>query len=234
VIRPLTDDEIGRLEKALGQPIERTYLAHWVVQAIQAFTWILTLPSPRDRRDDLKKIAEQGRKWIDTLEQSRTTPLLTPVLDVEQLMSAVRGFCDAVNSLARQLDQAVGPGHPRTNVALEALLEPLIGIGKRAKVLPSTPNRFDPGSPAPPFFGFVTEVLDVAMDVTRSSPLPADQIDTALAALSNVTDQSLVKIIEGLRGRIRDYREGTIGLVEWNIAADDERDRPKQRQSDIE
>src|SRR5215469_15923187 len=81
-IRPLTDDEIGRLEKALGQPIERTYLAHWVWRAIQAFIWFMTLPSPRERRDDLKKFAEQGRKWIETLEKSDSTRLLTPVLDV--------------------------------------------------------------------------------------------------------------------------------------------------------
>jgi len=123
-IRPLTDDEIGRLEKALGQPIERTYLAHWVWRAIQAFIWFMTLPSPRERRDDLKKFAEQGRKWIETLEKSHSTRLLTPVLDVEQLMSSVRGFCDAVDTLAQQLDQAVGPrtGHRRQRAGPPASL----------------------------------------------------------------------------------------------------------------
>jgi hypothetical protein len=241
-IRALTDDEIARLEEALGQPIERTYLVHWVSRAIKDFIGLMTLPSPRERRDDLKAMAEQGRKWIETVEQSRSTPLLPAVLpaelDVEHLISSARTFCDLVESLARQLDQAVGPGHPRTNLALEAFLNCLIGIAKRAKVLPSTPSRvlldlID--SPAgPPFFSFVNEALDIAMGVIRSSPLPHDQMDAALAVLSKVTDQSLVKILEGLRGRIGNYREGTIGLVEWNIAEDGERDRPEDSESSAE
>ena len=229
-MRPLTDNEIARLERALGSPIERNYLAYWVSRAIEAFIVLMTLPPPRERRDDLKEIAEQGHKWIKTVEQSRSTPLLPAVLEVEQLTSSVRTFCDAVASLARQLDQAVGPGHPRTNVALVAFLDPLIGIAKRAKVLPSTPSRALLGAsdapPGPPFFGFVTEALDIAMDVIRSSPLPQDQMDAALAALSNVTDQSLVKTLEGLRGRMGDYREGAAGLVEWHPA--EELDRAQQ------
>jgi hypothetical protein len=113
---------------------------------------------------------------------------------------------------------------------LEAFLNPLIGIAKRANVLPSTPSRALLGAsdsaPGSPFFSFVTEALDIAMDVIRSSPLPQDQIDAALAALSNVTDQSLVKTLEGLRGRIGDYREGAAGLVEWHSA--EEADRAQQ------
>jgi hypothetical protein len=242
-IRALTADEIARLENALGQPIERSYLVHWVSRAIKDFIGLMTLPPPRERRDDLKKIAEQGRKWIETVEQSRSTPLLSAAplpakLDVEHLISSARTFCDLVESLARQLDQAVGPGHPRTNLALEAFLNCLIGIAKRAKVLPSTPSRvlldlID--SPAgPPFFSFVNEALDIAMGVIRSSPLPHDQMDAALAMLARVTDQSLVKALEGLRGRIGNYREGTIGLVEWDIAEDDEPDRPDHSESRAE
>jgi hypothetical protein len=242
-IRALTEDEIARLENALGQPIERSYLVHWVSQAIQAFLLLMTLPPPRERRDDLKKIAEQGRKWIETVEQSRSTPLLPAVLlpaelDLEHLISSVHTFCDLVESLARQLDQAVGPGHPRTNLALDAFLDRLIGIAKRARVRPSTPNRafLDPRypGPVPPFYDFVSEALEIAMEVIRSSPLPRDQMDAALAMLASVTDQSLVKALEGLRGRIGNYREGTIGLVEWDIAEDDEPDRPDHSESRAE
>jgi hypothetical protein len=237
-IRALTEDEIARLENALGEPIERSYLVHWVSQAIQAFLLFMTVPLPRERRDDLKAMAEQGRKWIETVEQSRSARLLPPLVDVEHLMSLARTFCHVAESLARQLDQAVGPGHPRTTVALEAFLDRLIGIAKRAKVLPSTPSRalldlID--SPAgPPFFSFVNEALDIAMGVIRSSPLPHNQIDAALAMLARVTDQSLVKALEGLRGRIGNYREGTIGLVEWDIAEDDEPDRPDHSESRAE
>jgi len=235
-IRPLTDDEIARLENALGEPIERGYLVNWVSRAIEAFLLIMTLPSPRERRDDLKEMAEQGRKWIETVERSRSAPLLRAAplpaeLDLEHLISSAKTFCDLVESLAQQLDQAVGPGHPRTNLALDAFLDRLIGIAKRAKVLPSTPSRallgpLDPGS-VPPFYDFVSEALDIAMEVIRSSPLPHDQMDGALAMLGSVTDQSLVKTLERLRGRVGDYRERAIGLVEWDIAKDDERDRPE-------
>jgi len=69
---------------------------------------------------------------------------------------------------------------------------------------------------------FVREAVAIAMEMIRSSKLPRDQIDAALAALSKVTDQSLVKALERLRGRIGDYREGTIGLVEWDITKDDD------------
>jgi hypothetical protein len=223
-IRPLTDDEIARLEEALGQPIERTYLSHWVSRAIEAFLLIMTVPPLSERRDDLKEMAERGRKWIEAVEQSRSTPLLPAALDVEQLISSVRTFCAVVGSLAHQMDQGVGPGHPRTNLALDAFLDRLVGIAKRAKVRPSTPSRalldpIDPG-PVPAFHNFVTEALDIAMEVIRSSPLPHDQMDAALATLSKVTDPSLVKALEGLRGRIGDYSESAIGLVECDPAED--------------
>jgi hypothetical protein len=231
-IRPLTDDEIARLEKALGSPIEplgspieQSYLAYWMPRAIQAFIVLMTVPPPRERRDDLKEIAEQGRKWIETVELSRSAQLL-PLVDMEHLISLARTFCQLAGSLAQQLDQSVGPGHPRTNIALDAFLDCLIGIAKRARVLPSTPSRalLSPidSPPGPPFFAFVTAALDVAMDVIRSSPLPRDQIDAALAALSKVTDPSLVKALERLRGRIGDYRDGTLGLVEWDVTENDE------------
>jgi len=100
----------------------------------------------------------------------------------------------------------------------------LIGIAKRAKILPSAPSRALLGPielPPGRHSSCVHEALDIAMDVIGSSKLPHDQIDAALAALARVTDQSLVKALEGLRGRIGDYRKGTIGLVEWDITEDD-------------
>ena len=195
----------------------------------------MTLPSPRERRDDLKEIAEQGQRWIAILERSRITRLLPVPLDVEQLVSSARTVCEVAGSLACQLDQAVGPGHPRTNVALDAFLERLIGIAKRAKVRPSTPGRalLSPSDspPGPPFFRFATAALDIAMEVIRSSPLPQDEMDAALAALSNVSDHSLVKALERLRGRVGDYRESATGLVEWEPAEDVEQDRSDDSES---
>ena len=122
-LRPLTKQEIGRLEKALGNPIEQGYLSYWVSRAIEAFIVLMTLPTARERRDDLKEMADQGRRWIDTIEQSRSTPLLPPALDVEQLISSVRTFCELVELLARQIDQAVGPGHRARSASLASLLQ---------------------------------------------------------------------------------------------------------------
>jgi hypothetical protein len=237
-IRPLNDDEIARLENALGQPIERPYLVKWVSRAIQAFVVIVTLPPPGERRDDLREIAEQGRKWIETVEQSRSARLLPGPVDVQHLIGSARTFCQVAESLARQLDQAVGPGHPRTTAALEAFLDRLIGIAKRAKILPSTPSRdlldLVDAPPGPPFFRFVTAALDIAMAVIRSSPLPCDQMDAALAGLSKVTDQALAKTLERLRGRVGQYRESAAGLVEWDAAEAVEPAPPQARQSNSE
>ena len=237
-IRPLTEDEIARLERALGSPIDQNYLAYWMSQAIRAFIVLLRVPPPRERRDELKEIAEQGRKWIETVEQSRSARLLPALVDVEHLISSARTFCETAASLAWALDQSVGPGHPRTNVALEALLNPLIGIAKRAKVLPSTPSRdlldLVDAPPGPPFFRFVTAALDIAMAVIRSSPLPREQMDPALAALSNVTDQALAKTLERLRGRVGQYRESAAGLVEWDATEAVEPAPPQGCQSNSE
>jgi hypothetical protein len=121
---------------------------------------------------------------------------------------------------------------------LEALLNPLIGIAKRAKVLPSTPSRdlldLVDAPPGPPFFRFVTAVLDIAMAVIRSSPLSREQMDPALAALSNVTDQALAKTLERLRGRVGQYRESAAGLVEWDAAEAVEPVPPQGYQSNSE
>jgi hypothetical protein len=233
-LRPLTDDEIARLEKALGSPIEQTYLAYWMSQAMKAFIMLMTVPSARERRDDLNQIAKAGRGWIEAVEQSRSARLLPPLVDVKELMRAARTFCELAGSLARQLDQVVGPGHPRSNVALEAFLERLIGIAKRAKVLPSTPSRAYPidSASGPPFFAFVNEALEIAMEVIRYSPLPQDQMDVVLAALSRVTDQALTKTLERLRGRVERYCESAAGLVEWEPAEAVEPAHPHDCESD--
>ena len=134
IIRQLNEEEISRLERALGKPVEREYLVHWVSTGIRDLVKLSTpIVSPRAYRDELKEIVQQGRKWVDTLKQSRSTQLLPNVLEVEQLISSLAMFSDAVESLAEQSEKSVGPGRPRTHLALEAFLDRLIGIAKRAK-----------------------------------------------------------------------------------------------------
>jgi hypothetical protein len=67
---------------------------------------------------------------------------------------------------------------------LRAFLDRMIGVAKKAKVLPSTPMRAIPTKkPPPPFFQFVLEALAISRDVIRSSPLPPHQKAAALSIL---------------------------------------------------
>jgi len=216
--RQLTEEEISRLERALGKPIERDYLVRWISTAIRDVPMLATpLIGPTEYRDELRQIARQGRNWIETVRQSRSTPLLPKVLEVEQLISSITTFSDAVASFAEQAGKSIGPGAPQTHLALAAFLDRLIGIAKRANVLPSTPGRALRSQTAPreppPFYNFVTEALEIAMDVIKSSSLPRSDMDRALDIL-NPSDSVLTKLLEQLRGRIGNYHEGGIGLVE--------------------
>jgi hypothetical protein len=217
-IRPLTEAEIVQLEETLGNPIERTYLVHWVCAAIRDVVKLSTLPSRREYRDELEEIARQGRGWVETVTQSRSASFLPKVLDVEGLTGSVRKLCESIESLASQLDSSVEPGHPRTHFALEAFLGRMIGVAKQAKVLPSTPGRGERSQtaprPPPPFYNFVAESLEIAIEVIKSSPLPEAEKHAALSILASVTDGALIKILERLRGQIRDYRESAGGLIE--------------------
>jgi hypothetical protein len=230
-IRQLNEEEISRLERALGKPIERNYLVYWIATAIRDLVKLsIPIVSPREYRDELKEIVRQGRRWIETVKQSRSVPLLPNVLEVEHVISSVATFSDAVASITESSDNSVGPGRPQTHLALEAFLGRLIGIAKRAKVRPSTPSRatVDPTDPrpGPPFYDFVIEALEIAADVIKSSGLSQTKIDAALA-ISTPSDQVLIKTIERVRGKIGDFREGSVGLVEWDLAKSSRRRRPK-------
>jgi hypothetical protein len=76
--------------------------------------------------------------------------------------------------------------------------------------------------PPPPFYDFVTESLEIAIEVIKSSPLPETEKQAALSILASVTDGALIKILERLRGQIRDYRESAGGLIEkrWTSPED--------------
>jgi hypothetical protein len=154
---------------------------------------------------NLTKSHSRGRKWIDIVRQSHSTSLLPKVLEVEQLISSVATFSDAVGSLAYQADNSVGPGRPPTHLALEAFLDRLIGIAKRAKVRPSTPSR---------------ELVDPI------NPLPGPEIAAEVIKSKLVKWRVLIKAIERVRDKSGDYREGAAGLVEWDLAEYSDTNRP--------
>ena len=95
----------------------------------------------------------------------------------------------------------------------------MIGIAKKAKVLPSTPGRAvrsqtAPRSP-PAFFNFTIKALAIAKEVIKSSPLPDDRKKAALSILRIQSNEALSKLLEQLRGQISNYREGEHGIIEW-------------------
>jgi hypothetical protein len=220
-IRPLTDTEIAQLESALGKPVDRDYLVYWVSQAIRDVVKLSTLPSRREYRDELSQIARQGRRWVQHLEQSRSASVLPKTLKLERVISSVTTFCERVESVAAHAESLIGPGRHRIPFALEIFLNHLIGVAKRAQVLPSTPSRALRSQTAPrrppPFFEFVTEALDIAIEVVKSSSLPKTEMNAVLSVLASRTDPNLTKILERLRGQISNYQPSAHGLVEWPV-----------------
>jgi hypothetical protein len=223
-VRALTDQEVERLQDRLGRPVDRHFLAHWVSVAIRDAVRLPGLPTARDYRDSLAHIAKEGREWVDGLNVPPGISVLgwaaKEALEqaADEARSAVTKLCDQADRLAETFEAAVKPG-PRTPLALEGFIDRMIGIAKKAKVYPSSEGRAlrshtDP-RPPPDFFQFVEEALEIAQDVIRSSPLAEHRKHAALLALPIPTRGALSKLIERLRGKISDYREGEHGLVEW-------------------
>ncbi|MGB8629121.1 MAG: hypothetical protein WCD69_06990 [Xanthobacteraceae bacterium] len=224
-VRALTDEEIERLQDRLGETVDPQYLVHWVSLAIRDAVRVPWLPTARDYRDSLGQIAKEGHQWIDGLNVPPGISVLGLAAKesleqaADEARSAVAKLCDRADRLADTFGALVKPGRPRTSFALEAFVDRMIGIAKRAKVYPSSEGRAlrshtDP-RPAPDFFQFVVEALEIAEEVIRSSRLTEDRKYAALSALAIPSRGSLSKLIERLRGKISDYREGEHGLVNW-------------------
>jgi hypothetical protein len=229
-LRPLTEAEIIELEKALGAPVDRQYLVHWVSRSISDAVTLARLPSPRQMRAMLSRIERDGRAWLQRIEDGEAASLLATRADVPKLRVDVMEFCDCVAALSREIDALVR-GHPRAPVALELFIDRMIGVAKRAKVLPSTPSRALPKrrkvmaagttrrkKAAPPqFFRFVKVARRLACTVIRTSSLPEAQRAAALSTLQVHSDDALNKLIVKCRGRIDNYRLTPHGLVESKI-----------------
>jgi hypothetical protein len=219
-IRPLTRDEIESLQKALGKPVDRKYLAHWISRSIADAIKLADRPTPRQMRDVLLRIERGGRAWLREVGDGKATLYLTAHADLRHFVATTTAFCDDVARLARDLDPLVR-GRPQTPAALEGFVLRMLGIAKRAGVLPSTPsrrlNRRSPNNP--PFFRFVTTALRVAKQVIKTSSISADQRAVTLSKLRVQSPDALNKLVVKLRGRIRNYRRSRHGggLVEWDI-----------------
>ena len=81
--------------------------------------------------------------------------------------------------------------------------------------------------PPPSFFVFVEQALAIAENVIQSSPIPDRQKQPALASLRCSSRDALIKIVEGSRGLIRNYRETPHRLIELK----DKQTRTRRRRS---
>jgi hypothetical protein len=175
----LTETEIDMLANALGRPAERETLAYWVGQAINGVARFSTLPSPRQVRMDLIRMARDGRQWLRHADSCTDLFSVRMRREFEALAQASDAFFQSVDVMASDLAVSAKAGRPRTHFAFVGFLEKMIGIAKRAKVRPSTPMRaLSTKKPAPAFFQFVVAALSVANDVIASSPLPRARRET--------------------------------------------------------
>jgi hypothetical protein len=227
-VRSLTQEEIVSLEQALGAPIEKEYLVHWVSQSIADAIKLAGQPTPRQMRDMLLRIERDGRQWLLAMEESEAAAFLAVRANLSKFTTDAAIFCDSVASLAQKVD-AVVRGHPRTSIALELFADRMIGIAKQAKVLPSTPSRRAKkrakvraaGCPAtrkrakpPAFFKFVVAAICLARTVIRTSRLSEQEQAMALSQLQYQSIDTLNKLVVKLRGQIGNYRPTPYGLVE--------------------
>src|SRR5579872_6953228 len=68
-IRPLTEAEIERLERALGKPIDRSFLTHWLSVAIEDTVRLSTQPTAKEFSSDLRRMARHGRQWLRGVDE---------------------------------------------------------------------------------------------------------------------------------------------------------------------
>ena len=230
VLRELTDEEIQSLEDAIDNPIERKYLVHWVSLSIRGVVRSSTLPSSRQLRDDFIRMGREGRQWIRNV--SAYPDIFTPRERAERdsLIKAAKAFCDSIDFRVAQAASSIKAGQPKTSPALEIFIDNMIGVAKKAKILPSTPQRGNAvkksrtakghiiksaaEGPLPPFYRFVLEVVSISIEIISTSSLSGPQKSAAISVLPK-TEKALIKAIVKKRGRVRAYKEGATGLTEW-------------------
>jgi hypothetical protein len=230
-LRTLTREELDRLEAALEKPVDRQHLEHWASTSISNTVKLSGLSSTSQARDKLKKLASEGRKWLDQLEAEPIKGLLEQKAlrehkgwpdappehnnKIEELKAKMAKVCAEADSTAAALGGLIKQGGQRpTPPALTAFLDTMIGIAKWNKIRPSTPQRDMESKKPPPFFVFVEEALAIAKDVVESSPIPSEQKRRALQSLRYASRDALIKIIERSRGLIRNYHDSPYGLIE--------------------
>ena len=141
------------------------------------------------------------------------------------LKASVARFCAHAEAVGKEVGGLIKRGQRPTSPALQAFLDRMIGIAKRVKVLPSTPQRYMNSKRPPAFFEFVEEALAIAEEVIDSSRIAEQQKVRTLPSLQISSRDALIKLLERSRGRIGSYHESAFGLVEDSSRAPPTRQR---------
>ena len=230
-LRSLTREELDGLEAALEKPVDRKHLKHWVSTSISNTVKLASRPSARQARDGLKKLASEGRKWLDQVDsdpikalleqkvlqehKGRPDALLEHRTKIKELRGAMAEFCELADCTAVEVGRLIKRGGQRsTPPALIAFLDNMIAIAKRNKIRPSTPQRDMYSKKPPAFILFVEKALATAKDVIESSPIPNQQKRRAVQSVRYASRDALIRVLERRRGRIGDYHDGPYGLIE--------------------
>ena len=230
-LRSLTREELEGLEAALEKPVDRKHLKHWVSTSISNTVKLASRPSARQARDGLKKLASEGRKWLDQVDsdpikalleqkvlqehKGRPDALLEHRTKIKELRGTMAEFCELADCTAVEVGRLIKRGGQRsTSPALIGFLQNMIGIAKRNKIRPSTPQRDMYSKKPPAFILFVEKALATAKDVIESSPIPNQQKRRAVQSVRYASRDALIRVLERRRGRIGDYHDGPYGLIE--------------------
>ena len=111
-IRPLAEDELQRLERALGKSVDRQYLAYWVSEAIRDVVKLSMLPTARQLRTDLTRMARDGRQWLRHVDEYYDTFSPRQRAELDQLRTAADAFLESVDFMAAQVAASIKAGRP--------------------------------------------------------------------------------------------------------------------------
>ena len=102
-IRRLKQGEIERLKEALSEEADREYLVFWVSQSIANHVKLTTSrpPTARQCRDGLRRLAGQGRRWLQQIDACPGTDLLGPGVHVAEVTTKVVELCQQAEAVAK-------------------------------------------------------------------------------------------------------------------------------------
>src|SRR5262249_49185830 len=157
-LRPLTKQELEELVTALEKPVDPKRLEHWVATAISNVVKLSRVPSPAQAQKRLKRVASEGRKWINQVNTEPIKALLTQralqegkvflgaladhTTKNQQLKLIIARICQLADSAAVDIGRFVRHGGQRpTPPALINFIENKIGIAKSNGKRPSNPKR---------------------------------------------------------------------------------------------